>query len=116
MFKLAGKTYKFFTAATLLMRANVNECGREEAKIVVAHALQNPASIHRKTPELVMPSYWSKKDERQYKHVKDSEEEQGRSSKRAREFAARTVNKHRSEEGRTAQSRSASGRSSRRSS
>jgi hypothetical protein len=48
-----------------------------------------------------MPSYWSNKDERQYKHVKQSEKEQGRSEKRAEQIAAATVNKHRSEEGRT---------------
>jgi hypothetical protein len=48
-----------------------------------------------------MPSYWSNTDERQYKHVKQSEKEQGRSEKRAEQIAAATVNKHRSEEGRT---------------
>lgn len=44
---------------------------------------------------------WSKKDERQYEHVKASEEKKGRSDKRAKEIAARTVNKQRSKEGRT---------------
>ncbi len=48
-----------------------------------------------------MPKAWSSKDERQYEHVKDSELDQGRSSKRAKEIAARTVNKQRSSEGRT---------------
>jgi len=48
-----------------------------------------------------MPSYWSNKDERQYKHVKQSEKEEGRSEKRAEQIAAATVNKHRAEEGRT---------------
>jgi hypothetical protein len=48
-----------------------------------------------------MPSAWSDKDERQYEHVKDSEQERGRSTGRAKEIAARTVNKHRREEGRT---------------
>jgi Rho termination factor, N-terminal domain len=47
-----------------------------------------------------MPS-WSKKDERQYEHVKESELKEGRSTARAKEIAARTVNKHRREEGRT---------------
>ena len=47
-----------------------------------------------------MPS-WSKKDERQYEHVKESNEERGVSEKRAKEIAARTVNKQRREEGRT---------------
>lgn len=48
-----------------------------------------------------MPSYWSTKDERQYKHVKKSELEEGRSGKRAEQIAAATVNKQRSNEGRT---------------
>ena len=52
-----------------------------------------------------MPKEWSKKDERQYEHVKKSEKEQGRSKDRAEEIAARTVNKQRSEEGRTKSSR-----------
>jgi hypothetical protein len=38
---------------------------------------------------------WSKKRERQYEHIKDSERKQGRSTKRAKEIAARTVNKER---------------------
>lgn len=44
---------------------------------------------------------WSNKDERMYEHVKESNEERGKSEKRAKEIAARTVNKHRREEGRT---------------
>ena len=49
-----------------------------------------------------MPKAWSKKDERQYEHVKESERKRGgRSAKRAKEIAARTVNKQRSKEGRT---------------
>jgi len=48
-----------------------------------------------------MPSAWSKKDERQYEHVKESEIDQGRSKDRAEEIAARTVNKQRRKEGRT---------------
>jgi hypothetical protein len=47
-----------------------------------------------------MPA-WSKKDERQYEHVKESERERGRAESRAEEIAARTVNKHRRIEGRT---------------
>ncbi len=47
------------------------------------------------------PKAWSKKDERKYEHVKDSEKERGRSPKRAKEIAARTVNKQRKKEGRT---------------
>lgn len=51
-----------------------------------------------------MPKEWSNKDERQYEHVKDSEKDQGRSTERAEEIAARTVNKQRSKEGRTNES------------
>ena len=42
---------------------------------------------------------WSAKRERQYEHVKESEREQGRSTKRAKEIAARTVNKERARSG-----------------
>lgn len=47
-----------------------------------------------------MPS-WSDKDERQYEHIKDSSKKRGASTTRAKEIAARTVNKQRREEGRT---------------
>jgi plasmid stabilization system protein ParE len=50
--------------------------------------------------EVDMPQ-WSDKDERQYEHVKDSELDRGRSEDRAKEIAARTVNKQRRQEGRT---------------
>jgi hypothetical protein len=42
---------------------------------------------------------WSDKRERQYEHVKDSERKQGRSLKRSKEIAARTVNKERARSG-----------------
>jgi hypothetical protein len=42
---------------------------------------------------------WSNKRERQYEHVKESEKKQGRSTKRAKEIAARTVNKERARTG-----------------
>ena len=44
---------------------------------------------------------WSDKDERQYEAVKDSELDRGKSEERAKEIAARTVNKQRRKEGRT---------------
>lgn len=50
-------------------------------------------------------SAWTAKDERQYRHVRKSELERGRSERRAEEIAARTVNKRRREEGRTESSR-----------
>jgi hypothetical protein len=49
---------------------------------------------------------WSAKRERQYKHIKESEREAGRSEDRAEEIAARTVNKQRSEAGETKSSKS----------
>ena len=42
---------------------------------------------------------WSSKRERQYEHIKDSAKEQGASTKRAKELAARTVNKERARTG-----------------
>ena len=48
-----------------------------------------------------MPRAWSAKRERQYEHIKDSLEDQGRSEKKAEEIAARTVNKERARAGET---------------
>lgn len=48
-----------------------------------------------------MPKAWSKKDERMYKHVKQSSKRRGADEDRAEEIAGRTVNKHRRQEGRT---------------
>ncbi len=42
---------------------------------------------------------WSNKRERQYEHIKESEKKQGSSTKRAKEIAARTVNKERARKG-----------------
>lgn len=41
-----------------------------------------------------MPS-WSSKEERKYKDIKESQEKRGTNEKRAKEIAARTVNKGR---------------------
>jgi plasmid stabilization system protein ParE len=46
-------------------------------------------------------SSWSDKDERQYRKIKKSSQDRGKSESRAEEIAARTVNKRRREEGRT---------------
>lgn len=46
-----------------------------------------------------MPKEWTAKQERQYEHIKDSEQDQGTSAKRAKEIAARTVNKNRAQSG-----------------
>jgi phage terminase small subunit len=48
-----------------------------------------------------MPRAWTNKDERMYEHIKESSLERGADEDRAEEIAARTVNKHRREEGRT---------------
>ncbi|BCK66080.1 hypothetical protein Srufu_000330 [Streptomyces libani subsp. rufus] len=46
-----------------------------------------------------MPAGSSKKRERQYEHIKEQAEERGTSEKRAKEIAARTVNKERARAG-----------------
>jgi hypothetical protein len=51
---------------------------------------------------------WSDKRERQYEHVKDSLEEQGRPEELASEIAARTVNKERARAGESQQASAAS--------
>jgi hypothetical protein len=58
-----------------------------------------------------VPKEWSDKDEREYEHVKASE--RGRGEKRAKQIAAATVNKKRSQEGRTKESHRKSGGKSR---
>lgn len=48
-----------------------------------------------------MPSAWTKKEERQYEHIKESSEQRGKSERLAKEIAARTVNKGRRQRGET---------------
>lgn len=48
-----------------------------------------------------MPRAWTDKDERQYEKIKRSSTRRGVGTKRAKEIAARTVNKRRRQEGRT---------------
>jgi len=55
---------------------------------------------------------WSNKRERQYEHIKASEQKQGRSTKRAKEIAARTVNKERARSGEAKESSRTSRRDS----
>ena len=45
------------------------------------------------------PQAWSKKRERQYKHIKESVKDRGASEDKAEEIAARTVNKERARAG-----------------
>jgi hypothetical protein len=46
-----------------------------------------------------MPQAWSAKRERQYEHIEESLEERGTPKKKAKEIAARTVNKERARHG-----------------
>lgn len=46
---------------------------------------------------------WSDKRERQYEHVKEAVEQRGESEDRAKEIAARTVNKNRAQAGESRQ-------------
>lgn len=48
-----------------------------------------------------MPRSWTEKEERQYEHIKESERQRGRGKARAKEIAARTVNKNRRRAGKT---------------
>ena len=48
----------------------------------------------------------SPKRKRQYEHIKESAKKRGKSTGRAKEIAARTVNKQRRESGQTKKSRS----------
>jgi hypothetical protein len=47
---------------------------------------------------------WSSKRERQYEHIKESARDRGASAKRAKEIAARTVNKERARSGEATES------------
>ena len=51
---------------------------------------------------------WNRKQERQYEHVKSSQKQEGRSEGKAKEIAARTVNKQRARAGESRQRSSAS--------
>jgi plasmid stabilization system protein ParE len=46
-------------------------------------------------------SEWTAKQDRQYEHIKESTRKRGASTKRAKEIAARTVNKERARKGQT---------------
>ncbi|WP_216892553.1 plasmid stabilization protein [Nocardia alni] len=46
-----------------------------------------------------MPKAWTDKQEREYEHIRDSEKSRGASATRAKEIAARTVNKNRAQSG-----------------
>ena len=50
-----------------------------------------------------MPQEWDDKRERQYEHIKEQAEDRGSSEARAKEIAARTVNKDRAQSGESRQ-------------
>jgi hypothetical protein len=54
----------------------------------------------------------SEKRKRQYEHIKESAQQRGRSTKRAKEIAAATVNKQRREAGQTKAQKSKKSKSS----
>lgn len=58
-----------------------------------------PVDLIRVWKEYVMPQGSSKKRERQYEHIKEGAEKRGTSEGRAKEIAARTVNKERARSG-----------------
>lgn len=59
-----------------------------------------------------MPAGSSSKRERQYEHIKDSARDRGEGEKRAKEIAARTVNKERARSGEAKSSGGSSGTAS----
>lgn len=50
-----------------------------------------------------MPQAWNDKRERQYEHIREQAEERGTNPRRAKEIAARTVNKNRAQAGESQQ-------------
>jgi hypothetical protein len=52
-----------------------------------------------RSQEVAMPAGSSPKRERQYEHIRESAEDRGESPERAKEIAARTVNKERARHG-----------------
>jgi hypothetical protein len=57
--------------------------------------------VHRHAEAKMPRGVWSAKDERMYESIKESQLRGGRTEERAKEIAARTVNRRRLEEGRT---------------
>jgi hypothetical protein len=88
-----------------LDRVGAAACSRGSQRYAPARCLHRTETEGHRWPnqthkEQVMPS-WTDKDERQYEKIKESSESRGTSERRAKEIAARTVNKRRREEGRT---------------
>jgi hypothetical protein len=103
--------------------AHVNGVGRLRADSRTRAAIETSPKGHMRGERLTMKEVlsmpqksWSNKRERQYENVKDSAKSRGASTKRAKEIAARTVNKERARSGeaksssRTSRSDMSSGR------
>jgi hypothetical protein len=83
--------------------------GKPQVAIQVKEALTGspgPETIHpqqvqaRCREEVPVPQQaWNEKRERQYEHIKSSQQDEGRPEDRAEEIAARTVNKERARSG-----------------
>jgi hypothetical protein len=84
-------TRPHWALAPMLHRVNVGTVTLESTASNSQEVARMPAKQH-------LPSV-SDKEQRMYEHVKESEQKQGRSTKRAKEIAARTVNKHHSQKG-----------------
>src|SRR5204862_2859148 len=67
-------------------------------ELVLAPAGHKPPCPARKGFSMPQQT-WSGKRERQYEHIKESEKKQGRSTRRAKQIAAATVNKERARKG-----------------
>src|SRR3954454_21156556 len=74
---------------------------RPESAVGITRAAPGIYGMSSHLKGVEMPKEWSAKRERQYEHIKESEKKEGRSTDRAKEIAARTVNKQRSESGET---------------
>lgn len=82
-------------------RCGVRDDGRRSEHV------QATSATDTEYEEEHMPSL-SKKEERQYEHIKESAKSRGAGEGRAKELAARTVNKGKRQQGRTSNSRSSS--------
>src|SRR3954451_19618975 len=81
------------------MRTRPSTTSRTSRSSSPKSRVPGPPSLNRPRRELMPQQAWSAKRERQYEHIVESEKEQGVSTKKAKEIAARTVNKERARAG-----------------
>jgi hypothetical protein len=72
--------------------------GLEMCAVLALTRLRAPLPTHA---EAAMPQGWSKHDNKMYETIRESSMDRGMDPAQAKEIAARTVNKHRRQEGRT---------------